>query len=142
MEVGGYNFPDDLYYDSNHFWARVEDGMVIMGTTDLTQKLAGEITFVDVPEEDDEVTKGKPFGSIESGKWVGRVYAPVSGEVLEGNEELEDEPELINEDCYGEGWICKIKPSDLDADLADLMQGQAYADWVAAEIERIEKDQA
>jgi glycine cleavage system H protein len=142
MEVGGYNFPDDLYYDSNHFWARVEDGLVVMGTTDLTQRLAGEITFVDVPEEDDEVTKGKPFGSIESGKWVGRVYAPVSGEVAEGNEELEDEPELINEDCYGAGWICKIKPSDLDAELADLMQGQAFADWVALEIEKVEKDQA
>ncbi|MCB2193385.1 MAG: glycine cleavage system protein H, partial [Deltaproteobacteria bacterium] len=68
MEVGGYNFPDDLYYDQNHYWAKVEGDVVIMGTTDLTQKLAGEITFVDVPEEDDEVTQGKPFGSIESGK--------------------------------------------------------------------------
>ena len=92
MEVGGYNFPDDLYYDQNHYWAKVEGGVVIMGTTDFTQKMAGEITFVDVPEEDDEVTQGKPFGSIESGKWVGRVYAVVSGEIAEGNEELETSP--------------------------------------------------
>jgi len=142
MEVAGYNFPDDFYYDQNHYWAKVEDGVVIMGTTDLTQKLAGEITFVDVPEEGDEVTQGKPFGSIESGKWVGRVYAVVSGEVAEGNEELEDEPELINSDCYGQGWICKIAPSDLTGDLSKLMKGEAYKEWVAAEIAKVEKDQA
>jgi glycine cleavage system H protein len=141
MEVRGYNFPDELYYDANHYWARVEGELVVMGTTDLTQKMAGEITFVDVPEEDDEVTQGKPFGSIESGKWVGRIYAVVSGEVAEGNEDLEDEPELINSDCYGEGWICKIKPSDLEGELAKLMQGEAYAQWVAAEIDKLEKDQ-
>jgi glycine cleavage system H protein len=140
MEVKGYQFPDELYYDKNHFWARVEDGKVVMGTTDVTQKLAGEITFVDVPEEDDEVTQGKPFGSIESGKWVGRVYAMVSGTVAEGNEDLEDEPELINEDCYGKGWICKIEPSDLDGDLANLMQGDAYAQWVSAEIDKVSKE--
>ncbi|MGD8562242.1 MAG: glycine cleavage system protein GcvH [Desulfarculaceae bacterium] len=138
MDVKGYSFPDDLYYDKNHFWARVEGGVVVMGTTDLTQKLAGEITFVDVPEEGDEVTQGKPFGSIESGKWVGRVYAVVSGEVAEGNEDLEDEPELVNEDCYGKGWICKITPSDLSGDLAKLMQGDAFKDWVSAEIEKHE----
>jgi glycine cleavage system H protein len=137
MEVKGYNFPDELYYDKNHYWARVEGDLVVMGTTDLTQKLAGEITFVDVPGEGDEVSQGKPFGSIESGKWVGRVYAVVSGEVAKGNEELEDTPELINEDCYGAGWICKIKPADLAADLGGLMQGQAYADWVGAEIDRL-----
>ncbi|MCB2185667.1 MAG: glycine cleavage system protein GcvH [Deltaproteobacteria bacterium] len=140
MEVKGYNFPDELYYDKNHFWAKVDGDVVVMGTTDLTQKLAGEITFVDVPEEGDEVTQGKPFGSIESGKWVGRVYAVVSGEVAEGNEALDDEPELINSDCYGEGWVAKITPSNLEADLANLLQGQAYADWVSAEIDKLAKD--
>ena len=79
MKVKAYDFPDDLYYDKNHYWARVEGDVVVMGTTDFARKLAGEISFVDVPEEDDEVTQGKPFGSIESGKWVGRVYAVVSG---------------------------------------------------------------
>lgn len=141
MEVKGYNFPDELYYDKNHFWARVEGGVVVMGTTDLTQKLAGDITFVDVPGDGDEVTQGKPFGSIESGKWVGRVYAVVGGEVKEGNEALEDEPELINQDCYGAGWICKITPSDLEADLANLMQGSAYQAWVEAEIAKMDSQQ-
>lgn len=140
MKVKGYEFPDDLYYDKNHFWAKVDGDTVIMGTTDLTQKLAGEITFVDVPEEGDEITAGKPFGSIESGKWVGRVYAPVSGEVSEGNEDLDDEPEIINQDPYGKGWICKIAPSGLDADLANLMQGEDYAKWVTAEIEKAESE--
>ncbi len=140
MKVKDYEFPDELYYDQNHFWARVEGDLVVMGTTDLTQKLAGEITYVDVPEEGDEVTQGKPFGSIESGKWVGRVYAPVSGEIAEGNEELEDEPELINQDCYGKGWIAKISPSDLEAELKNLMQGETYKEWVLKEIERIEAE--
>ncbi len=140
MEVQGYNFPDDLYYDKNHFWARVEGEVVVMGTTDLTQKLAGEITYVEIPDEGDEVTQGKPFGSIESGKWVGRVYAPVSGEVSEANEDLEDEPELINQDCYGKGWICKIEPSDLEAELANLMQGDAYLAWVEEEIKKVEAE--
>jgi glycine cleavage system H protein len=140
MKVKDYNFPDELYYDNNHFWARVDGDVVVMGTTDLTQRLAGEITFVDVPEEDDEVTQGKPFGSIESGKWVGRVYAPVSGTIAEGNEDLEDEPELINQDCYGKGWICKITPSNLDADLKNLMQGKAYAEWVEKEIAKTEAE--
>jgi glycine cleavage system H protein len=141
MEVKGYNFPDELYYDKNHFWARVEGGVVVMGTTDLTQRLAGEITFVDVPSEGDEVTQGKPFGSIESGKWVGRIYAVVSGEIKQGNEALEDEPELINQDCYGLGWVCKIAPADLTADLAKLMQGAAYQEWVAGEIEKTNSEQ-
>ena len=140
MKVKEYNFPDELYYDHNHFWAKVEGGVVLMGTTDLTQKLAGEITFVEIPPEGDELVQGKPFGSIESGKWVGRVYAVVSGEVVEGNEALEDEPEVINQDCYGEGWICKIKPSDLTGDLAKLMQGAAYEKWVTAEIEKAEAE--
>lgn len=141
MNIKGYEFPDDLYYDQNHFWAKVDGDVVIMGTTDLTQKLAGEITFVDVPEEGDDVTAGKPFGSIESGKWVGRVYAPVSGEIAEGNEDLDDEPELINEDCYGKGWIAKIAPSNLDGDLAGLMQGDAYKTWVEAEIAKLDEEQ-
>jgi glycine cleavage system H protein len=141
MEVKGYNFPDGLYYDKNHYWARVEGDLVVMGTTDLTQRLAGEITFVDVPGEGDDVTQGKPFGSIESGKWVGRIYAVVSGEVAEGNEALEDEPELINQDCYGAGWICKIKPADLAGELAGLMQGAAYQSWIEAELVKLEAEQ-
>lgn len=139
MEIEGYNFPDDLYYDQNHFWARVEGSTVSMGTTQFTAKLAGEITYVDLPEEEDEVTQGKPFGSIESGKWVGRVYAVVSGEVTEVNEDLEDEPEAINEDPYA-AWICKIKASDLEGELKNLMKVTDMEPFIKSELERI-KDQ-
>ena len=141
MEFEGYTFPDDLKYDKNHFWAKVEGDLVVTGATEFISKQAGEITFVDLPEEGDEVTVGKPYGSIESGKWVGRIYAVVSGEVaeiVEINESLEDEPEKINEEPYGSGWICKIKPSDLDADGAALMSAdEPFSRFIAEEIEKI-----
>jgi len=136
MEIEGYNFPDDLYYDKNHFWAKVEGGVVTMGTTHFTAKLAGEITYIDLPEEGDEVTQGKPFGSIESGKWVGRVYAVVSGEVTGINEDLEDEPEAVNSDPYS-AWICKIEASDLDQELENLMKASELGPFIRSELERI-----
>ena len=139
MKIEGYNFPDDLYYDKNHFWAKVDGDTVTMGATEFTAKLAGEITYVDLPEEDDEVSQGKPFGSIESGKWVGRVYAVISGEVAEINEDLEDEPEQINEDPYGT-WICKIEASDLEDELGNLMKAADLGTFIKDELERI-KDQ-
>jgi glycine cleavage system H protein len=138
MELEGYYFPDDLKYEKNHFWARVEDGLVVTGASEFVSKQAGEITFVDLPEEGDDLTQGKPFGSIESGKWVGRIYAVVSGKISEVNTALEDEPEKINEDPYGAGWICKIEPSNLDADLAALMAvNAAYEQFIQDEIKRI-----
>jgi len=140
MRIKDYQFPDELYYDRNHYWAKVEGGLVVMGTTDLARKLAGEITFVDVPAKGDVLKQGKPFGSIESGKWVGRIYAVVSGAVAKGNQDLEDEPELINTDCYGKGWIVRIKPDDPEAELKNLLTGAAYQQWVAAEIARLEKE--
>ena len=138
MEIEGYNFPDNLYYEVNHFWARVEGDVVVMGTTDFTQKLAGEITYIDIDQEGEEIVQGKPFASIESGKWVGRIYAVVSGEVVEVNEDLEDEPELINQSPYKEGWFFKIKPSNLEADLANLMKaGPDLEAFIKGEIARI-----
>lgn len=138
MELEGYFFPDDLKYEKNHFWAKVEGDLVTTGATEFISKQAGEITFVDLPEQGDELTQGKPFGSIESGKWVGRIYAVVSGKVAEVNTVLEDEPEKINEDPYGEGWICKIEPSNLAADMAALMEpNAAYEQFIREEIVRI-----
>lgn len=139
MEFEGYFFPDDLKYEKNHFWAKVEGDLVVTGATEFISKQAGEITFVDLPEEDDEITQGKPYGSIESGKWVGRIYGVVSGEVVEVNEDLEDEPEKMNEDPYGEAWICKIKPSNLEGDLAALMNcDDNFKEFIKEEIKRIE----
>ncbi len=138
MEYEGYVFPEGLKYEKNHFWAKMEGDLVLTGATEFISKQAGEITFVDLPEEGDEVTVSKPYGSIESGKWVGRIYAVVSGEVVEVNEDLEDEPEKINEDPYGEGWICKIKPSDLEADMAAMMDpDESFKAFIQEEIDKI-----
>ena len=138
MEIDGYSFPDDLYYHKEHFWARLEDNLVVMGVSDFSVKLAGELTYVDIDQEGEEVEQGKPFASIESGKWVGRVYAVVSGEIAEVNEDLEDEPEKINEDCYGAGWLFKIEPSNLDEDLGALMKpGPEFEAFIKSEIDRV-----
>jgi glycine cleavage system H protein len=140
MEHKGYVFPDDLKYEKNHFWAKVEGDLVVTGATEFISKQAGEITFVDLPEEGDEVTQGKPYGSIESGKWVGRIYAVVSGEIAEVNEDLEDEPEKMNEDPYGGAWICKIRPSNLEEEKAALMSpDDAFKNFIEEEINKIEE---
>jgi glycine cleavage system H protein len=139
MEIEGYVFPDDLYYHKEHYWAKVDGGMVIMGSNDFAQKLAGQIVYVELPSVGKTVDQGKPFGSMESGKWVGRVYAPVSGKVEVVNEELEDTPELINESPYEKGWICKIAPSNLEGDLKNLMHGEGLAEFIRSEIVRVAK---
>ncbi len=139
MEFQGYYFPDDLKYEKNHYWAKIEGDLVVTGATEFISKQAGEITFVDLPQEDDELSQGKPYGSIESGKWVGRIYAVVSGVVVEVNQSLEDEPEKINEDPYGAGWICKIRPSNLEDEMASLMSpDDNFQKFIAEEIEKIE----
>lgn len=140
MEFEGYVFPDDLKYEKNHFWAKIEGDLVVTGASEFISKQAGEITFVDLPEEGDDLTQGKPYGSIESGKWVGRIYAVVSGEVAEVNSLLEDEPEKMNESPYGEAWICKIRPSNLEAEMAALMSpDDAFKAFIKDEIRKIEE---
>jgi glycine cleavage system H protein len=139
MEIEGYTFPDDLYYHKEHFWAKLEGDKVIMGTSDFAQKLAGQIVYVELPNPGRTVEQGKPCGSMESGKWVGRIYAPVSGKVEASNQDLEEAPELINESPYEKGWICKISPSNLQADLNNLMKGDSLKDFIKSEIERVKK---
>jgi glycine cleavage system H protein len=137
MKIQEYELPDDLYYEKNHYWARVEGDLVVMGATDFTQKLAGEFVYVELPYEGDKVEQGKPFATIESGKWTGRIYAPVSGEIVEVNEDLEDDYTLINQEPYGEGWIVKIKPSNLDAELKNLLHEKGEVEeWIKKEIEQ------
>jgi glycine cleavage system H protein len=139
MEIEGYSFPDELLYDKNHFWARIEGDSVVMGTTDFAQKLAGEIGYVELPEAGQKISQGKPFGSIESGKWVGRIYAVLSGEVAEVNEALEDEPELINSAPYGDGWICKIAPDNLEGEKGNLMPAAELKAFIEAEVARVKE---
>jgi glycine cleavage system H protein len=133
MNIAGYDFPDDLYYDKNHAWARVDGNTVTQGYTEFAQKLAKEIQFVEMPKAGRAVTQGQAVMSIESGKWVGRVLAMVSGKLMGVNEELEFSPTLINESPYEQGWLIKIEasnPDDFktlwrasDAAFAELIQG-------------------
>ena len=132
--------PDDLYYEENHYWVRVEGDILVMGMDDFAQKLAGEIVYVQLPFEGKKLTAGKKFAKVESGKWVGKVLAPVSGELIAGNNELETNPLLINQDCYEKGWMYKIKPNDM-GEVDNLIHGQGDVEkWLLADIEKYKQD--
>ena len=139
MKIEDYFFPDDFYYHKEHFWAKVEGDLVTMGTTDFAQKLAGQVVYIELPSPGKAVEQGKPCGSMESGKWVGRIYAPVSGKIEAINSDLEDTPELINDNPYEKGWMCKIKASNLQEDLKGLMKAESLPDFIKSEIERVRK---
>ena len=141
-EIKGYNMPDDLYYHQEDSWARVDGDKVTIGMTDFFQKEAGDVVFVDLPDEEDEVEQGEVCGKIQSRKWIGKLVAPVSGEIVEINEDLEDDTSLINSDPYGEGWILVIEASDLDADLGNLIHGDAVADFIDRQIQTAEEEKA
>jgi glycine cleavage system H protein len=138
--IDQYEFPNDLYYTEQHVWARAEGNIVTIGLSTFGQVLAGDIVFVEIPLVGRKIEKGEAFMSMESGKWVGRVKAPVGGEITEANEELEWESTLVNEDPYGEGWLCKIKADDL-SQLEDLMRPDSpeFNAHIAAEREKYEK---
>ena len=141
MEIQGYNLPDDLHYEENHFWVKEEGDVMVMGMDDFARQMAGEIVYVQLPNEGKKLTQGKKFAKMESGKWLGKVYSPMSGELVEVNEELETSPELINEDCYGKGWIFKIKPDDKN-ELDNLIHGpEAVEKWILADIEKYSEEE-
>jgi len=140
MKVREYDMPDELYYHSEHTWLKVEGDNVRIGLNDWAQAAAGDITYVDLPFEGDDVEAGETCGKVQSSKWVGKLVAPISGEILEVNEELENDATLINQSCYGDGWIIVIEASNLEEELAQLMQGQAAADWLEEEIQKVEAE--
>jgi glycine cleavage system H protein len=117
--------PDDLRYSTDHEWARVEDGKVRIGITDYAQDTLGDVVFVQVPEVGAKVEAGATFGEVESTKSVSDVYAPIAGTVVEVNTDLADAPNRLNEDPYGEGWICLIEPDD-PAAVDALLDADAY----------------
>ena len=129
-----YQIEDDLYYTEEHEWARkLKDGMVAVGISDYAQKQLHEIVYVELPEVGSEFGQMESIGAVESVKAVTDMFTPISGTVVEVNDSLIDSPELLNEDPYGEGWIAKIEPMNLEADLAKLMDADAYREFVAAQ---------
>ena len=142
MEIQGYDMREELYYEENHFWIRDEGDLLVMGLDDFGQKMAGDIVYVQLPPEGKKLKKGKSFAKMESGKWLGKIYAPMNGELAEINEELEINPGFINDDCYGEGWMFKIKPDD-KRDLQDLVHGaKALEEWIPKEIEKYAEEES
>ncbi len=121
-----YEFDPKAKYYKEHQWVRVEDdGSCLIGISDYAQKALKDVVMVELPEVGDTVTHGEVFASIESVKAVSDVHSPISGEIIEVNEEVEDAPEMVNEDPYG-AWLIRVKPSNLDEDLAKLMSREEY----------------
>ena len=136
MDIQGYNIPEELLYDPDHYWVRIEGDEIVLGMDDFAQKLAGEIVFVQLPGDGKKLKKGKKLAKVESGKWLGKINSPVGGVLVTVNEELETDPGLINKDPYNAGWMYRIKPDDA-ADLDDLIRGpEAIREWMLAEIEK------
>lgn len=119
------NFPTNVKYTNEHEWIRLEGEEAYVGITDYAQTQLGDIVFVDVPTEGETLEKGDTFGSIEVVKTVSDLFLPVGGEILEVNPALEENPELVNKDPYGEGWIIRIKPTDV-SEAEELLDAEAY----------------
>lgn len=119
------NFPTNVKYTKEHEWIRLEGDVAYVGITDYAQEQLGDIVFVDIQTEGETLDAGEAFGTIEVVKTISDLFMPVGGEVLEQNQALADQPELVNQDPYGEGWLIKIKPAD-DANFDELLDAEAY----------------
>jgi len=138
MDIDRFHFPDDLMYDKEHNWARIAGNQATIGMTDFGQDLAGEIVYAEVPRVGREIKAGEPFMSLESGKWVGRVKAVVSGKIVEANGEIEWESTLINEDPYGRGWFARVELSGVPQGLVKASDPE-FGAFVAAERQKYGK---
>ncbi len=134
-------FPKKLRYTREHEWVLIEGSQATIGITDFAQHELGEVVFVELPKIGDSVTKDEPFGVVESVKAASDVYAPVSGEVTEANEDLVSSPELINDDPYGDAWLIRVEMSD-PSEVEHLMSARDYKDYVEEEGESDEAEEA
>jgi glycine cleavage system H protein len=129
--VEGINLPDELYYQpDDHLWTRMEGTQARVGLDDLAQRSAGTVSAVRLKPPGRSIAKGRPFGTMEAGKYVGPLRAPISGQVLEINSEVMSQPGLLNSDPYGEGWLIIIEPENAERDLPDLVHGDATQAWL------------
>ena len=123
------NIPNDLKYTKEHEWVRIDGDIITVGITDHAQSELGDIIFIEFPELNQLISKDEPFGTIEAVKTVADLFGPVTGKVLEINEALEDNPDLVNSDVYGEGWIVKITCAN-DSELDDLLDSEKYQEMI------------
>ena len=128
-EINELNLPDNIKYSKDHEWAAMDGDLITVGINDYAQDQLGEVVFVEVPQVGDVFGEGDEFGTVESVKAVSELYCPVSGEVVDVNQALEDAPELVNNDPYHEGWIIKIKPDDV-SEMDNLLDKAAYLEML------------
>ena len=129
VEVEGYEVLEGLYYSKDWMWVKIEDSKARVGITDYAQKQMREVVFAELPSVGDEVKVGEAFGTLESVKAVSDLIAPLTGKVVEVNEEAANNPEVINEDPYGEGWLIVIEPTNLEEELKNLMNFEQAVEW-------------
>lgn len=130
MRVLDYEIPDNLHYSKEHEWIRLEDKEAVVGITDYAQKQLHEIVYVEVQKEGSEVKQFQTMGTVESVKSVSDVFSPVTGKIVKVNKELADNPERLNEDPYGKGWLATVNLTDLKKDMEKLLTATQYADYI------------
>ena len=128
------NVPEDLHYSKDHEWVRVEGDQAIIGITDYAQNSLGDVVYVELPKAGDEFAANEPFGSVESVKAVSEVFTPIAGAVVQINETLADEPEIVNTDPYGKGWMIRLKMAN-SGEVDSLLTAAEYEDFTKAETE-------
>jgi glycine cleavage system H protein len=133
VKVEQYEVPEGLYYSKDFEWVKVEGDKVRLGITDYAQKSLREIVYAELPSAGTELKQNEPFGTLESVKAVSDLVAAVSGTIEEVNEEVQSKPEILNEDSYGKGWLLVVKPSNLQVDLANLMDFDKAVEWHKAQ---------
>jgi glycine cleavage system H protein len=127
---GTVEVPEDLTYNKNHVWVRKEDGLFVIGWTEYAVQSAGDVSYITLPKKGTTLEAGKEFGSVETGKWVGRLVSPITGEVAEINEEAMNNPQLVNDAPFSEGWFLKIRATAEPP--ADLLTPESYMEIVKA----------
>ena len=133
------DYPDDLYYNRDHLWVRVQGNRGTVGVTDHAQREMGEILFVDLPEESSQLDKNDNFGSLESSKTVAELRSPLSGEIISINKDLEEEPSLVNDDPYGNGWLVVLEMDD-PGELEDMLNAADYEELLEQKDEEEEEE--
>jgi glycine cleavage system H protein len=133
VKVEAYEVPEGLYFSKDFEWVKIEDDKVRIGVSDYAQKSLREIVYAELPNVGSEVKQNEPYGTLESVKAVSDLVAPISGTILEVNDEVQSKPETLNEDPYEKGWLLIIKPSNLQGDLANIMDFNAAVEWHKAQ---------